>query len=171
MIPVIFSKREKYIFIITVVFIASAFLYNFIFEPSVKKWLALDSEIEAKKAEIENNAGLITRKDSIRREYDRYAGPDKNISAVLSDMESSAHSFGIKTSNIKPGKEAENGLYKEYGIELQIEGEMPDIIKFLSEVVKLPTLAALKRFDFKLISQNPPIFKGTVILSKIITTP
>ncbi|MDP2911677.1 MAG: type 4a pilus biogenesis protein PilO, partial [Candidatus Omnitrophota bacterium] len=62
----------------------------------------------------------------------------------------------------------EKGLYKEYVIDLQIEGQMENIIKFVSQLEKLPTLVALKKFDFKLVSQNPPIFKGTIILSKIL---
>ena len=83
-------------------------------------------------------------------------------------MEGKADSLGIKTSNIKPGQAIEKGFYRGYDIELQIEGELEDIIKFLSEIIKFPNLVALKKFDFRLISQNPSVFKGTIVLSKII---
>jgi len=142
--------------------------YNFILEPGFKKWRALDNEITAKKAKMVKDIRLIKERDSIIKEYDRYAKSAKNISMILSDVENQAYSFGIKTSDIKPGQIIEKALYKEYNIELQIEGQMPAIIRFLSELVKPPTMVILKKFDFKLISQNPSIFKGTITLSKIL---
>lgn len=145
-----------------------ALSYNFIFELGFKKWQALNNEITAKKAKMVKDIRLIKKRDFIIKEYDRYAKSVKNISMILSDVENQAYSFGIKTSDIKPGQTIEKAFYKEYSIELQIEGEMKDIIKFLSGLVKLPILAALKKFDFKIILRNPPVFKGTIILSKII---
>lgn len=168
MISMNFSKREKYIFTITIIFIALALVCNFIFGPCIKKWQILNNEIAAKKARMAKDIRLMERRDPIIKEYNRYAKATKNISMILSGIENQAYSLGIKTSNIKPGQAIERMYYKEYAVELQIEGEMGDIIKFLSGLVKLPTLAALKKFDFKLISQNPRIFKGTIILSKII---
>ncbi len=168
MIAINLSKREKYIFIATITFIASVLLYNFIFEPGLKKWQAANNEIITKRAKIDKGVRLIQKRDDIIREYNRYAKSTKNISNILSDVENLADSLGIRTSNIKPGQAIEKGLYKEYSIELQIEGRFPEIIKFLSELIKLPTFAALKKCDFRAVTENPSIFKGTIILSKII---
>lgn len=168
MIPVNLSKREKYIFITAIIFIVMALLYNFIFEPGLKKWQILNNKILAETAKMNKGVRLLERRDSIIQEYNRYAKSTKNISRILSDIENQADSLGVKTSNIKPGQAVDKRFYQEYTIELQIEGELKDIAKFLSELVKLPTLAVLKTFDFRLISQNPSIFKGTIILSKIL---
>jgi len=168
MISVSFSKREKNIFMIAVIFIAAALSGNFIFEPCLKKWQSLNNEILVKKAGITKDIRLVKRGDSIIREYNIYAKPAQNITMILNNVENQADSLGIKTSDIKPGQAIERSFYKEYNIELKIEGEMKDIVKFLSALIKTPTLAALKKFDFKLISQNPPVFKGTIVLSKII---
>ncbi len=168
MVLVNISKREKCIFIITMIFTIIALLYNFIFEPNIKKLQILNNEITAKTSRMNKGIRLREKRDSIIQEYNRYAKSTKNISEILSEVESYADSIGIKTSNIKPGQAMEMGFYKEYVIELQIEGEMDHIIKFLSGVLKLPTIAVLKKFNFRLISQNPSIFKGTIILSKII---
>jgi Tfp pilus assembly protein PilO len=168
MISSSFSKREKGIFIIAIIFIAAALSCNFIFKPCLEKWQSLNNEISVKKARISEDIRLTKRSDSIIREYNIYAKPAQNITMILNNVENQADSFGIKTSNIKPGQAIERSFYKEYNIELQIEGEMNDIVEFLSTLIKTPTLAALKKFDFKIISQNPPIFKGTIILSKII---
>jgi Tfp pilus assembly protein PilO len=168
MIAINLSKREKYIFIATITFIASVLLYNFIFEPGLKKWRAANNEILAKKAKMDKGIRLIQRKNAIIQEYNRYVKSTENISKILSYVEGLADSLGIRTSNMKPGQGIEKGLYKEYSIELQIEGRFPEIIKFLSELIKLPTFAALKKCDFRAVTENPSIFKGTIILSKII---
>jgi Tfp pilus assembly protein PilO len=168
MIYASFSKREKNIFIIAIIFIAAALSCNFIFKPCIEKWQSLNKEILIKKARISKDIRLIERGDTIIREYNIYTKPAQNITMILNNVENQADSLGIKTSNIKPGQAIERSFYKEYNIELQIEGEMKDIVKFLSALIKTPTLAALKKFDFKLISQGPPIFKGTIVLSKII---
>ena len=162
------SKREGYIFKATIIFAAIALIYNFLAEPYFKKWQFMNNEIEIKKVRMNKGARLLQRKNSIIEEYNKYAKTTNSISRVLNYMESFADSLGIKTSNIKPGQAIEKGLYKEYVIDLQVEGQMENIIKFVSQLEKLPTLVALKKFDFKLVSQNPPIFKGTIILSKIL---
>ena len=168
MIAINLSKREKYIFIIAVFFIGSALLYNLVLEPGFKKWRAANAEIAAKSARINIGIRLLERRNAIIQEYNRYAKSTKNISAVLSYVENLSDSLGIRTSNIKPGQGIEKGLYKEYYIELQIEGRFPEIIKFLSELVKLPNLLTLKKCDFRSSPENPAIFKGTIILSKLI---
>ncbi len=162
------SKREKYIFSITIIVIVAAFLYNFIIEAGFKKWQILNNEIAVKRARMNKGIRLIKRRDSIIQEYNEYVKSAKNISNILNDMERQADMLGIKTSNIKPGQEIEKDFYKECAIELQIEGEMANIIKFVSQIAKSPILAILKKFDFSLISQNPSVFKGTVIFSKLI---
>jgi len=162
------SKRGKYIFSITIIVIITAFLYNFIIEAGFKKWHILNNEIAVKRAKMNKGIRLIKRRDSIIQEYNEYAKSAKNISNILNDMERQADMLGIKTSNIKPGQEIEKGLYKECAIELQIEGEMANIIKFVSQIAKSPILTILKKFDFNLVSQNPSVFKGTIILSKLI---
>ncbi|MCX5687472.1 MAG: type 4a pilus biogenesis protein PilO [Candidatus Omnitrophica bacterium] len=168
MLYVKLSKREKYIFTATAIFIAMILLYNFIFEPGFKKWQLINTEIEAKKARINKGIRLLESRNSIIEEYNKYAKSTKNISKLLNYMENLADSLDIKTSNIKPGQAMDKEFSREYSVELQIEGQLQDIIKFLSELIKLPTMVVLKKFDFRLISQNPPIFKGTIIFSKIL---
>ena len=162
------SKRERYIFGVTIIFIIGAFAYNFLFEPAFNKWQLLNRESAAKKVRFEKGIRLLQNRDSIIEEYNRYAKATKNISRILSHIENLANSLDIKTSNIRPGQAIERELYKEYNIELQIEGQFAVILRFLSELIKSPTFVTLKIFDFRISQENPDSFKGTIILSKII---
>ncbi|MDO8602770.1 MAG: type 4a pilus biogenesis protein PilO [Candidatus Omnitrophota bacterium] len=162
------SRRENYIFIAAMALIVTALLYNFIIEAGFKKWQVLNSEIAARRAIMNKGIRLMKRRDFIVQEYNEHAKVTKNISRILNDIERQADVFGVKTSNIKPGLEIEKDFYREHSMEIQIEGDMADIIKFISQIAKPPTQAILKEFDFSLVSQNPPVFKGTIVLSKII---
>lgn len=162
------SKREKYIFIITIGIIIMGMAYNFIFEHLFKRWEALNSEIIAKRAKFNKEIRLLENKNSIILEYNNYAKAYKNSSRVLNYIEKLADSLNIKTSNIKPGQATDKAFYQEYFIELQIEGQFPEIIEFLSDISKLPCFVTIKKFDFRRDLENPHLLKGTIILSKII---
>jgi len=168
MLDINLSKRERYIFIITGGIITAALLYNFILEPAFKKWQVLNREIEIKKARFDRGLVLLERKDSIIKEYNSYAKSSKDISKILNYIENLAGLLGVKTGNIKPYPLTQAGIYGEYKIELQIEGQLPELVKFLSELIKLPCFVTVQKFDLRAVSENSNIFKGTIILSKII---
>lgn len=162
------SKREKYIFILTVVVVISALAYNFILGPSFKKWHSLNSEIAIEKARIRKGLRLLETQNTIINEYNTYATSLGNISEILSYIESQTEALGIKTANIRPMPVVQKGLYKEYIIELQIEGEFSDINKFVSLLIKPPIFITVEKFDFRRTEKTSSYLKGTLILSKLI---
>lgn len=168
MIRTSLSKRERYIFIVTVGVIISALMYNFIFEPTIKRWNSINNKIMLKKAMFRKGLRLLEDRDSIINEYNIHAMSLKNMSKILRHTEELADSFGIKTANIRPRPVAKKEIYEEYIIELQIEGELANINKFVSTLIKAPLFITVKRFDLRSITETPSRFKGTLILSKII---
>lgn len=162
------SKREKYVFIITISVIIMGMAYNFIFEHIFKRWEALNREIIVKRVKFNKEIRLLENRNSIILEYNNYAKAYKNSSRVLNYIEKLADSLNIKTSNIKPGQAADKDFYQEYFIELQIEGQFPEIIEFLSSISKLPCFVTIKKFDFRRDQESSHLLKGTIILQKII---
>lgn len=161
------SKREKHILALTIVIISSILLYNFIFEPALKKWQAVNMDIAMKKAKFYKGLRLLEKRNAIISEYNQYAASSKNISQILNYIENLADKSEVRTSNIKPSPARQDELYKEYTIEVQVEGQFPDIIRFLSELIKQPTFVTVRKIDFRTLQENPNLFKSRVILSKI----
>jgi len=162
------SRREKYIFILTVVIVILAGVYNFILGPSFKKWHSLNSEIAIEKARVKKGLKLLETQNAIIDEYNSYVSSLGNISKILSYVERQSEALGIKTSNIRPRPVVQKGLYKEYIIELQIEGEFSDINKFVPLLIKSPIFISVKKFDFRNTGKTSSYLKGTLILSKLI---
>ena len=164
------SKREKYLFIFTVVIIAGAVIYNFVLGSIFEKWTSLDNGVIAKKTALKKGLRLLEKRDAIVKKYNFYAKTPKNVSNILSHIEKKAASFDIKTSNVKPRPMIKKELYREYVIELQIQGSIDKINKFTSELLKLPLFITIKRFDIRMPETEVPASEvnGTLILSKII---
>lgn len=162
------SKREKYIFIATIIVIVSAVAYNIIFVPIGRDWDSLNNEIVVKRAKLTKAIRLLENQDEIIGDYTSYTVSLGNISKILSYIERQADSLGIETSNIKPRPIIKKELYKEYNIELQIRGTFSAINEFVSKLIKPPVFIAVKRFDLRAAREDPSRFKGTLILSHLI---
>ena len=162
------SKRERCIFISAVSIIILTLFYNFLFEPILKKWNTLNNEIVIKKTQFGKNLQLLKNRNKIISEYNTYASSVRNISKILSRIEREADSLGIKTYNIRPRPVIQKELYKEYIIELQIEGEFLNIDKFISQLAEPPLFITVVKFEFRKTAETSSYFKGTLLLSKLI---
>lgn len=162
------SKREKSILIITAAVIVSALFFNFVIEPFFKTWKRVNNQILVKKTALKKDLRLLENRDVIISEYNTYTESTKNISKILGYIEKKADSLGIKTENIKPRSVVQKEFYKEYVIELEIEGALSAINKFASELLKSPTFITLKKFNLMPAKGTSSYFQGTLILSKLI---
>ncbi len=166
MIRLNLSRRERYIFIVAVAFLGLAILYGLVFRPFFRKWKGLDSEIIAKSIEFKKGLRLLKDKDVIIDQYNTYARSLKGMSEILSYIEKEADSSGIKTANIRPRPAIQKAFYKEYVIELEIEGDFPAINEFAAGLIKLPAYISIKKFDLRSTGEVSSRLKGTLILSK-----
>ncbi len=160
------SKREKYIAIITAGVIVLVLAYNFLIEPLFKKWHDFNNNIIKNEIALKKGLKLLENRNDIIKEYNSYASTTRTFSRILSYVEKHAISAGVKTANIKPRPVVEKGYYKEYVIELQVEGTFSAINKFASKIIEPPLLITLKKFDLRISTNTPSALKGTLILSK-----
>jgi len=160
------SNREKYISIATIGIIALALAYSFLIEPLFKKWHSFNNKIIKNEIALKKGLKLLENRNDIIKEYNSYASSTRTFSRILSYIEKHALSAGVKTANIKPRPVIEKGYYKEYVIELQVEGTFSAINKFVSEIIESPLLVTIKKFDLRTSTDTPSTLKGTLILSK-----
>ena len=162
------AKRERYILILTATVIMLAVAYNFIIEPVYRSWRDTSGEIALKEIKLKKTMRLLENRNPIINEYNTYASAINNASKLLGYIEKKAISLGIKIANIKPRPLKQKDSYKEYVIELQIEGRFSDINRFISKLISSPTFITVEKFDFRTKEGTPSFLKGTLILSKLI---
>jgi Tfp pilus assembly protein PilO len=162
------SRREKYIFIIAVITVVSAITYKFIFEPVLKKMTDLDKELFVKTAALRKSRALLQNRNGIIEEYNSYAVSFESASGILSYIKKQADSSKIKTANMKPLPVSQKELYSEYTIELQIEGEAENIVKFISALNVPPVFITVKKFNLRAENNPDSYLKGILILGDVL---
>lgn len=163
-----FSKRERYLFVIFFITMAFLLLYNYAIEPFLERWEYLDKQIILNRTRLTEIARLLKDRNPIVCEYNRHIVPFKNISDFISHIEKQSSSLGIITANLIPKPVIQQRFYREYIVELQIEGRQDAINQFVSNIVKPPVCINVKKFDLRSNTEHPLYLKGTLTLSKIV---
>jgi len=161
------SKRERRILILASVVVAFAIVYNFTVKPFLASWNNAAAELAVRKVQFKRIAKLLKRGDDIIKNYNIYASSVNSVSETMGYIEKRAAMLDIKTDNIKP-KLVDTNMGKECIIDLQIEGKVLCINKFISELIEEPVFVILKKCNLRSASNNPSFLKGTLTLSKLI---
>ncbi len=170
------SKRERYIALAAISFIAIAILYNFIIDPIAKEWQSLDNEMASKTAALRRDLDILSARKTLETNYSKFAkyiksdkSEEESVADLLSYLESLSRSDSCLVINIKPIGAKDIGLYKELLIDLSSEGGIQQFTKFLYDVENTKNMI-LKVRHFVLTSKSGQegTLKGSFLISKII---
>ena len=169
------SKREKTILIIAAICAVIALSFNFFIEPLVVKWKVLNDTMLSKEKLLKGNMLLLQRYDDLEREYSKYpklikreAAEEKEVQAVLSEIEKISKKSSCYILNIKPRATRQISQYKEISFEVTVEGDMPQSLKFMYGIETSETLLKIKRFIIASTSGSTGTLKSTFIISKLL---
>lgn len=169
------NKREKLIFYLCIILISVMILERLIFSPLLNKLTASRQEIQIKEARLIKSWRIQARKDKIIQEYNKYdyflkvKGSDEEInSRLLKELDGIARQSRISLSNIKPRSTDNRGLYKEYTLELQLEAEMQDIIRFMYNINNSGFLLSVDKVVLSLKEESSEILKAVMVISSIV---
>lgn len=169
------SKREKAILFLVLGIIAASFIYNFVLEPFMNKWVDLNGQISAKKAKLEKCVRLISKAQNYSEEYSRYAAQsegvksdEEHVALVLSFVESTARKANVYINSMKPNSIKEKNFYKIILIEADIEAPIKDLTVFLYEIKNSPKMLKVKSVDINAKSTPANSVKARVLISDIL---
>lgn len=169
-----FSMRERTLFIFTICIILGIGVYIFIAEPIYKKWIQLNAEFESTSTRLFKNLKLLTEKESLEKEYDKYKehiqraeGDEEEMASILKDIETTAVSSGVKIISIKPKGVKQFKNYKKFGIELTSEAKISQFLKFIYDLEASKKLLKVERLVLSLKGSQSDLLKGTFIIRKI----
>ncbi len=175
---IVLSKREKNIFCLMAAVILAIFGYNFIVEPQAGKLNELNKKIMAREAELEKKNRIISRKDSITRQYNSYisyikqAGSDEEEEAFFfQEVENSAKDSRVYIADIKPAGLKESEYYKKYTVEVKVETDMNSLIKFIYGLQSSPNLIRIDGLRLSAKNASGRILRGSLQISKILLLP
>lgn len=171
------SKRERFIAVSAVSFVALAALYNFIIDPVISRWQDLNDRINSKTAMLRKDLSLLAAKKGIEANYakfSRYIKSDKNqeesAAEALTFLEDLSRSDSCTVLNIKPIGVKDYGSYKEILIDLSSDGGVGQFTKFLYDVeTSKNMLLKIRRFSLSSKAGQESALKGTFLIAKIVS--
>ena len=170
------SKRERYVAVATLSFVAIAIMYSFVFDPIAGQWQALNNEAVSKSAALRKDLGMLSARHALESSYSKFSkyvksekSEEEAAADALSYLEGLSRSDSCLIINIKPIGTKDFGSYKELLIDLSAEGSAIQFTKFLYDVENTKN-AILKVRHFVLTSKSGQegTLKGSFLISKII---
>ncbi len=169
------SKREKRLFYLTIFLVLIWIAQGFVIKPVVVKWKELDEKIEISSQKLKKNLKMINRKGRIQADHENYASAVKMVGAeeeemakFLTEIEFLASSAAVHIIDIKPRPTQKAQFYKKYLVELDAEGDINQISKFIYEIQNSNQLLKIDKFSLATKGAETNILKCHILVSKIL---
>lgn len=169
------SGRERNIFYLAVIIILLVILYAFAVEPLRKKWRDLNESVSSKEMQLLKNQKILSQKDIITQLYDKYAENirmkgtvEEETAIILREIENIARTSNTYITDIKPLKVEDKEFYKVYSVELETEGNMPDLSKFIYDLQNSKQILKVRYLRLNPKDEVGDMLKGYMIVTKIL---
>lgn len=169
------SRRERNILYLAVIVISGVLLYIVMIEPLRKKWRELNESISSKEMQLLKNQKILAQKDIIAQLYDKYAENikmkgtvEEETAVILREIENIARTSNTYITDIKPLKVEDKEFYKEYSVELEAEGDISGLAKFIYDLQNSKQILKVKYLRLNPRDEASDTLKGYMIVTKIL---
>ncbi len=172
-----FTFREKRIAFITLMVIACCIVFNQFIYPQIIYWKRVNKEIEKLNVDLLKARRALGLKDQVEEKYKNYqekvliTGSDEEETAkLLREIENLSRPIGLYILNMKPLPVEDEGLYKRYSIQLEGDGEIITIAKFLYSIQTSPSFLKVQRLQMNARS-GTKLLRANLFITKISVVP
>ncbi|MBU3759975.1 MAG: hypothetical protein FGM27_08635 [Candidatus Omnitrophica bacterium] len=173
-----FTARERLLFYgasAAVVFVMTDLI---VLRPIFSNLELLDAEIKAKSQAIQRDLRILSFKDGIRREYQKYESyldtgektQEEIISSLLRKLESVAKAHDIQIVNVSPGEIEDKPIYKLYKTTLDFEGDLKKVFTFMNDLEESENLFEITRYVLAPKSKTGTVMKCSMDMTRILMT-
>ena len=170
-----FQKGEKIGVSAGAAVLCLVFLDNLVIKPVNARINGLNAEIKASEARLSRYLRSMNRKDDVLKEYQKYAkyvkkgGSDEEETAkILGEIETLARKSNLTLADMKPRVPHTIGFYKEYTVEIEVEGGMDSIMNFLYHLNSSTQLLRVERVRLYPKKKGLSVIKGSILVTKIL---
>ncbi|HOX54024.1 MAG: type 4a pilus biogenesis protein PilO [Candidatus Omnitrophica bacterium] len=168
------SPREKIILSICALLILAYFGVNFIFEPIKAKIDELNNQIGIAELKLKKSNKIIGYQESVEDNFKKYAdlikqksSDEQEMSALLSEIEAITKDIKISISDMKPSRVRAIDFYKKFSVELEAEGLLEDLTKFIHTLQSQPHFLKIERMRLERRSMRTNTLRTSILISRI----
>ena len=169
------SKKEKVGLIAAIVVIALTLTDRLVISPIGNKIRRLNQEIKFSEVKLSRDLRNVNNKSAIEGEYTKYknyvksnyASDEEDVAGILAEIEGLARSSSVSLVDIKPQTPKKADFYKEYAVEVDVEGGMEQIITFLHNLNSSTQLLRAVKLRIGLKDKESSVIKASLVVTKI----
>jgi hypothetical protein len=150
----IFTQREKIILYLTIGVIGFSIIFNFMVAPIFGKLNKLDKEISVVRLKLKKSLWLLSHKDSLQAKEKKFSSgiavPEAGKEALvntLAELENLARQAGVRILDIRPQTPRASADLKEIIIDLRLEADTEEYLKFIYSIENSLSLLKIKKFQ------------------------
>jgi len=169
------AKKEKIGLIAAAVIVAMVLVDRLVISPISDKFRRVNSEIALNEKKFSLDLRNINNKDIIEKEYRRYkdyvkrsSGSDEeDVANILAEIEGLARTASVRLVDIKPLAPKQADLYREYAINVEVEGDMEQVMTFIYNLNNSSQLLRVEKLRLGLKDKETSLVKASVLVTKI----
>ncbi|MCX5678722.1 MAG: type 4a pilus biogenesis protein PilO [Candidatus Omnitrophica bacterium] len=169
------SKKEKIGLMAAIVVIALMLIDRLVISPIGNRIQRIDQEIKFSEKKLSRDLRNMNNKDIIEREYKKYknyvkkssVSDEEDVANILGEIEGLARSSSVSLVDIKPQAPKRADFYKEYAIEVEVEGSMEQVITFLHDLNSSAQLLRAVKLRIGLKDKELSAIKASLLVTKI----
>lgn len=169
------SKKEKIGIVVSAIVVSAVIIDRLIISPIGEKYRRLGREIDVSEKKLVLDLRNISNKESISAEYEKYRNyvrrsalsDEEEVALLLAEIEGLARKSNINLDDIKPQQVKQTDFYREYYVDIEVEGTMDRIIVFLHNLNSSSQLLRAVRLRLGLKDRDLHLVKASILISKI----
>lgn len=170
-----FSKKEKRGIYIAIIFISLAFLDRLVVSPINGKIQQINRDIKLSEKQLGQYLRYLLQKERVSKEYQKYlqfvekiGSDEEEVAKIIGEIEELARRTKIYLVDIKPQSPKEIDFYKEYTVEIEIEGRLEPIVNFLYQINNSLQLLRAEKLRITLKEKEADVIKSSMLITKIL---
>jgi Tfp pilus assembly protein PilO len=170
-----FSAREKKILIISLGVLTIYLVKTLVVEPVQNRSEWLDRQIRNIEQKLLSASRTIRKSQVVQRRYEalledyRQNQSDEGVmSGILTEIEAIAAGNSLSISDLKPNKPKMINYYKEFSVNLVLEGDFIQVMEFIFKLQKEPYSYFVDEADISKHSPRTRALRCRFVLSKVL---
>ncbi len=169
------QTREKQIFFIFGSLILFFLLQRGFLTPFLEKSKDVTQKLESQKRRLQKNLNTIKRNKHVTQQYNEIVdtfgqkgSDEKEMSAIIADVEAITKRMNLRFSEMKPQKVAEEEFFKVFSISLKLEGRIEQLTHFLYLLQNTPYFFRVDELRLDKKSQRNSLLNIHLVLSRVL---
>jgi len=169
------SNKERIGLSFAFVFMFVACLDRLIISPIREQFQHIDKAIKISEKQLGHDLRNVHLKEQIEKEFEKFAeyvkrsgSDEEEVAKLLGEIESLARQSNVYLIDVKPQTLQKVDFYKQYSVEIELEGKMSDLMAFLHRINTSTQLLRAEKLRLNSTEEGGKTLKSSVLITKVL---